>query len=163
MPNAMQVLEEIQHEVLPHGNFPTSLHLSSNSCVFTAVQSNGHSCVFPMFCNHLFCTCIPARILHFSYSSVFLFLRFKGALIHYPERISTAITNKSGTQFLFYSYSMQEYNILLGFYACRNRRRKNWQAHHLGDLRTSSSSKNAQIQWIIIIHQCQRRTWRVQP
>jgi hypothetical protein len=57
-----------------------SLYLSSNSCVFPVVQSNSHSYVIPVFCNHLFYTYIPVRILCFSYSSVFLFMWFKGAL-----------------------------------------------------------------------------------
>ncbi|BAS85003.1 Os03g0573001, partial [Oryza sativa Japonica Group] len=53
---------------------PLSLYLSSNSCVFPVVQTNGHSNDFLVFCNPLFYTYIPVRILYFSYSSVFSFL-----------------------------------------------------------------------------------------
>ena len=60
-----------------------SLSLSSNSCVFPAAQSNGHSYVFPVFCNPLFYTCIPIKILCFSCSYIFSFLRFKGDLSLY--------------------------------------------------------------------------------
>lgn len=56
---------------LSYEKFPLSLSLSSDSCVFPAIQSNGHSCVFHVFCNRLFCTLIPVRILCFSYSNIF--------------------------------------------------------------------------------------------
>ncbi len=41
---------------------------------FPAFQSNDHSCVFPVFCNPLFYTYIPVRIICFLYSSVFVIL-----------------------------------------------------------------------------------------
>jgi hypothetical protein len=75
-------LEEFYHEVKSLGNFLLSF-ISSNSCVFPVIQSNDHSCVFSVFCNSLFYTYIPIKILRFSYSYVFSFLLFNEALIVY--------------------------------------------------------------------------------
>ena len=100
MDNPIEILEEIQQELQPLANFPLSLSLSSNSCVFPVVQSNGHSCVFPAFCYPLFYTYIPIKILRFSYSYVFSILRFKGALskLNYPIR---KVTKMRDHDFIF--------------------------------------------------------------
>ncbi len=81
------------NEVKPLGNFPWSLYLSSNFCVFPAVQSNDHFSVFLVFCNPLFYTYILIKILRFFYSYVFTFMRFKGMGlgVNFPAQKSQTI------------------------------------------------------------------------
>ena len=57
-----------------YGKNPLSLHLFSNSCVFSVAYSNSRSYVFSVFYNLLFYTCIYVRILRFSFSFIFLFM-----------------------------------------------------------------------------------------
>ena len=59
---------------------PLSLYLFSNSCIFPAVQSNGHSYVFHVFWNH-FCQ----NPIFFLFICFFFFQWFKVVLIQFSH------------------------------------------------------------------------------
>ena len=66
----------------PLGNFPLSLFLSYNSCIFPGVQSNGHSCVFLHFAILCFTLTILSKfsVLHLQSYQNSSILQFKEAL-----------------------------------------------------------------------------------